>query len=71
MTAKAERIDIIEPLFEICERLGLEPNLVAKLVITPRNATATIYRTRKDGSKYLDPVTTDAATRTETFDIKT
>ena len=49
----SERIDLAEPVFAICERLGLHPNNVARLDIYPFRTVATVYKER-DGKKYTD-----------------
>ncbi len=66
-----ERIDIHNPLAEICGRLGLEPELVGKLVITPVKVTATVYKRNEDGKKYIDAATLMAAAVEEEFKVKT
>lgn len=64
-----DRIDISEPLTEICRRLGLVPANVAKLVLTPRAATATVHKLNEDGQKYLDP--DEPAVETIAFWVRT
>ena len=64
-------IDIHDPVCELCERLGLDPRLVGRLVLTPRSATVVVYLTRADGAKYVDPDTNSPATRIESFEVQT
>lgn len=40
----SEHIDIEQPIREICERLGVDPNYVARLDISPTKVDVTLYR---------------------------
>lgn len=60
---------IYGPVKTICQRLGLEPNLVAKLTLTPSTATAVVYKLREDGAKYIDE-TGEAAVETHTYRVR-
>lgn len=64
----SERVDIHEPIFEICRRLGLEPANVAEIIFHPRDLTATVYETR-DGKKFLE--NGEAVTTTHDFLVST
>lgn len=64
----------------ICKKLGLEPNMVRRLDITPRSVTAEVYLADENGSKYVVPtkaylndtdyeLTTQVAMETRTFEV--
>ena len=63
-----DRVDIAEPINEICERLGLAPKRVGRLDIKPGHLTATVYRVNDKGDKYLDD-TGEPAVETREFDV--
>lgn len=46
-------IDIHDPIYELCERLGLQPENVAKITFKPRSVEATVYLLNENGAKYL------------------
>jgi hypothetical protein len=48
-----DRIDIADPIREICERLGLQPSDVGRLDITPLECKAEIFLNNAYGSKYI------------------
>lgn len=56
---------------EICRRLGLEPSLVAEVVLRPGSADVTLYQLNEHGSKFVDPETGRAATETREYLITT
>jgi hypothetical protein len=68
-------INIHDPIWEICRRLGLEPTNVAEITFRPLDVTATVYKTNADGAKYLetdeDGSEGDIAKDTLTFDVTT
>ena len=39
----------------ICKKLGLEPNMVRRLDITPSGVIAEVYLADENGSKYMVP----------------
>jgi hypothetical protein len=53
--AMTNRIDIGDPVAEICRRLGLEPADVAELRIRPREVIATVHLRNDEGRKYVIP----------------
>lgn len=67
-----KRIDIHDPLSEICARLGIEPSFVSRLEVTARgDAVAVVYKRREsDGKKYVDE-NGDAAIETLSFKVST
>lgn len=65
-----DRIEIGRPIGEICALLGLEPANVAKIVFTPTNVVATVYKIR-DGGKYIDEETNQPATEEKAFEVST
>jgi len=72
----SEPIDIHDPVFEICERLGLIPELVGELIldltITPRKITATTYVTGgATDSKRINTETGNPITQTTDFRVLT
>lgn len=71
-----DRIDIHDPITEICERLGLIPQLVGELIldltIKPSTITATTYVTGgASGSKQINTETGNPITQTTTFPVTT
>lgn len=50
----------------ICRRVGLEPNDVGELRITPFRLTATVYKRNGDGVKYLGD---NGKPATETWEV--
>lgn len=66
-----DRIDIHDPLTEICERLGLEPQFVSQLLISPFTVTATVYEKNENGEKYVDALTAVVAAAEKEFEVKT
>jgi hypothetical protein len=46
-------IRIREPLYEICDRLGLEPHNVKEMTILPDRVSVLHYKTNQDGYKYV------------------
>lgn len=66
-----DRIDIADPLAEICERLGLEPRFVGTLTIAAGEATALVYRRNENGAKYIDLDTNLPATDCRAFKVLT
>lgn len=64
-------IDIRDPIYEIANALGLEPNNVREITFRPGRATAIVYLLNDRGSKYVDPTTDDAATETLEFEVAT
>jgi hypothetical protein len=69
-----DRIDIHDPITELCKRLGLEPTDVAEIVFKPRHVTVTVYLKDAQGAKYLT-VTKDGrkgiASETRSFQVAT
>lgn len=63
-------IDISEPLREISDRLGLEYNCLKRLVITPLEAVATVYRKNEDGAKYINLDTGWTAIEERVFKVR-
>lgn len=64
-------IDIHDPIYELANRLGLEPNDVREITFRPRSVTATVYPLNDQGSKYVNPDTNDPATETLEFEVTT
>lgn len=61
-----DRIDIHDPVAEICRLLGeLDPSHVKRLVITPSTLTATIFREPKQ----IDPTTDQILLYEKTFKV--
>ena len=53
----AERIDLSEPIKDICEALGLDPNYVYEISIVPLSAGVFLFKGRDGrckGEKYVD-----------------
>lgn len=65
----SERIDISEPLREICERLGLSYTFVRAMVFSPNELTAIVYLANEQGQKYL--VEGEPAVETRVFRVTT
>ncbi len=72
-----DRIDIHDPIYEIANRLGLEPNNVREIVFKPRSVVATVYLLNGDGKKHIinidpnDPDSGEPATETLEFEVTT
>lgn len=66
-----DRINIHQPIYDICGRLGLVPTNVAELVFRPRTVTATVYVLNEQGAKYVDPATGQPPTETREFEVTT
>jgi hypothetical protein len=69
-----DRIDLSDPireicerLREICERLGFKNTDVGHIDFTPGETTITVYLNNNHGSKYVDPDTGEVAMQTLTF----
>lgn len=67
---KTDRIRLHEPVVELCERLGLPYVDTAEILIRPAEVRAVVYLTR-DGKKYVDEKSGEAATETRTFKVTT
>lgn len=64
-----DRINIHDPIFELCHRLGLEPTSVKEITFRPNDVTATIYKTDENGSKYLEADQQTVASETRAFKV--
>jgi hypothetical protein len=65
-----DRINIHEPIYELCRRLGLEPTTVSEIIFRPDHVRATVFKVNANGSKYIG--TDGAAASTEVrFDVTT
>jgi hypothetical protein len=62
-----KRINLHDPIYEICARLGLEPTRCTRLDIRPGKTTVEILKTNANGKPYVDPATEEAATETLSF----
>jgi hypothetical protein len=62
-----DRIDLSDPILEICERLGFKNTDISHIDFTPGETTITVYLNNKHGSKYVDPDTGEVAMQTLTF----
>lgn len=62
-----ERIDLAEPINEICSRLGVSPDWVKEIALRPLDAEITVFKA-KDGNKYINEEG-EAETVTLLFDI--
>lgn len=67
----SDSIDIHDPIYELSNRLGLEPNNVREIIFRPRSATAVVYLNNENGHKYVDPQTGEPATETLEFEVTT
>lgn len=65
------RIDISEPLKEICDRLGIQYDCVRELHFEPSAVRAEVYELSEHGSKWVDETTGEAVTATLEFEVKT
>ena len=63
--------DCADPVFDICERLGLEPDNVLELVVRPYDVRAKLALLNENGAKYFDEDRGEVATTTRTFQIST
>jgi hypothetical protein len=48
-----DRIDIHDPIWELCDRLGLEPESVAQIIFKPDRVIAKVFLRNEHGSIYL------------------
>lgn len=71
MTLTTNRINISEPLQQICHLLNLRYDQILELTLQPLDATAVICLLNEEGNKYIDPDTDDVAKQTLTFQITT
>lgn len=62
-------IDIHEPIFDICHRLGLEPSNVAEIIFRPGDAIVTLFEPTANGGKRI--VDGELVKRTELFKVTT
>jgi len=54
---------VFEPVADLCERIGLEPNDVARFEIEPNRLTVDVYLKNGDGKKYITELDGPALTR--------
>lgn len=67
----AERVNIGDQVFGICNALDIDPHRVSELVIKPSEVVATIYCVDQHGAKYVDIASGCAAVDVRTFQIST
>lgn len=65
-----EPINIHRSVATICKKLGLDPNHVRSIQITPRGAIVQVYKLNQRGYKYIDEVTEQVAVDTLTFRVQ-
>jgi uncharacterized protein YlzI (FlbEa/FlbD family) len=63
--------DLHEPVFDILQRLGLEPESVARLDVTPREVVAEVYLLNENGKKYIDQESDEVAVKRVKFLART
>ena len=66
-----ERIDLHDPIFNICDRLGLKPNFVRRIDFYPSEVIAEVYLPNENGAKHIDPETGGVAFETKRFEVST
>lgn len=59
------------PVSLICDRLGLDPNSVREMTLTPTTLRVESYLVNEDGLKYVRPNTQEPATATRLYEITT
>jgi len=65
----SDRIDIADPMREICDRLGLEYTFVKELTINAGSVTATVFLANESGHKYVTGPNEVAAVATREFKV--
>jgi hypothetical protein len=53
-TTKTRRINLHDPINEICDRLGVNVRLVNQINITPSYAVVVSYKPNEDGKPFID-----------------
>ena len=68
-----EPVNIHQPIFDICEALGVDPETVTQMVFTPATAvmTVTALERNDDWSFYVHPGTDTVATHELHFLVRT
>ncbi len=65
-----KRIDIHDPIDELCRRLGLSPQDVGEIIFRPSTVIATVYKTNGGGKKYVE-VDGEIASEIREFEVTT
>lgn len=66
-----DRVDISEPLEEICRRLGLEYHMVKRIEFGPRDLRAIVYKANADGHKHVEPLSGEPVLEELSFEVRT
>lgn len=66
-----DAINLHDPVFDICDRLGVKATSVLHIDLRPDTATLTIAKENERGHKYVDEKTGDIATEKRSFTVRT
>ena len=73
VTEQSKAADVHDEVFAICEKLGIDPSSVGRIVIDPASAsiTAKVFERNAEGHFFTDPDTNDIALEWRHFKVKT